>query len=545
MTDDPSASLAKNISRMPWEEVYQFCGMSLLVFRPAGTQFGHLNLEVMFASSTARRNGSWLYLVQPLECVNRTCFSLVMPGVKQVRSRRILDWWFNRIADRSLLKNEVAARLEKSNCPQGGEPKAKVRRWLPKWPSDVELLALEFKLRRWRPFSFLRRGNRAPAFELASGPGLSGERYEFVQRELKRLKHQGVTLEKEFVRLCRNTPKAMSSLWWWRVVEWGHRRRVRRAEARQRLLVAGQGDIYFKRRLLAEVVPMHLPTAKTAELDRLALKLGVDPDRPVVTLHVREAGFKKGAEVHDKFLARGAERGTFRDDTVRNNTIENYLPAIELLTGRGFSVVRLGDKSMTPLEIPGLVDVATHPEAVPELDYYFIARSRFLIGCDSGPLIVPWMTGTPLLLLNLTHPMIGWPIGPFDLQTPKYIRDRRTGKYLTLAEACDPAHADHFRVTSLYDYDELTPDDIVRSVEEMLKLVEHSEPPPETDRQRAYRQMYLAKMAAPTLNSYFRKWGPDRGFLGAGRMTEFSLERDAAGSWHPPGWQPEVIVEAS
>ena len=49
------------------------------------------------------------------------------------------------------------------------------------------------------------------------------------------------------------------------------------------------------------------------------------------------------------------------------------------LRARGYTVVRLGDPSMTPLSHPGVIDLATSPARTNLLEVYCLLRSAFIV----------------------------------------------------------------------------------------------------------------------------------------------------------------------
>ncbi len=121
---------------------------------------------------------------------------------------------------------------------------------------------------------------------------------------------------------------------------------------------------------------------------------GLRPDDRIVTLHCRESAFKRDSR-HD----------------LRNVDIASCLPAIRLLVDRGFKVVRLGDRSTTPLPpMPGVVDYAQSALKSRELDVLLPGIARVHIGSSSGLSLVPLLFGTPCLFLNW-YPMDMMPWG--------------------------------------------------------------------------------------------------------------------------------------
>ena len=122
---------------------------------------------------------------------------------------------------------------------------------------------------------------------------------------------------------------------------------------------------------------------KGADLKR---KMGIPQDAKIVTLHVREPGYLPTLSYHG----------------YRDADIINYLYAIMYLVKRGYYVIRLGDKSMKPLDNigPQLIDAPFHPLYCDFFEPYFIAISSFYIGMPSGPMSVANCFGIPILLTN-------------------------------------------------------------------------------------------------------------------------------------------------
>jgi putative glycosyltransferase (TIGR04372 family) len=515
---------------LTWEKAFRFGGLSVLVFRPRipieesdgwkrVASFGCVNLEIMFAAATARRNGSWLYLCEPRSVANRAPFDFEMPNVRRLPSVAMLDRFFNWMADRDQAGRAARNRLRRRlGLPLEGwllEREYRARILIKVWRLRLAERRLAWRLRVMKKATKLRQAS----FPRAASVGPTIEELQDEHRSVARLIRE---YRKNFVRTCTRNPLDCKTFW-------SYERQRRLAK----LTVEGQGRTYFKRRLIAEIVPFRFCDADRDRLEALLRDLGIEPDAKLITLHVREGGFKRGLESQDKGMARGLERDKIRDESSRNATIENYFPAIRHLIDAGYTIVRIGDSSMTPLSLPSVVDVATLPGRDPALDYYCVSRSEFFIACDSGPWTMSWMVDTPVLALNAIHALLLWPINKRDLVVPKYIREIATGRFLTLRETCERRHTDHVCVTSLYDYLELTPQDVLAAVQEMEKRVEAAEGPNATPLQEEYHRMYLQMMDSDTANGHFTSWGPDDGFVGNGAIAQFVVERDAAIGWQP------------
>jgi len=150
---------------------------------------------------------------------------------------------------------------------------------------------------------------------------------------------------------------------------------------------------------------------------------GIDLTRPLVVLHVRDSGYH------------GIERQSFRDASV-----EDYRDAIGYLLDRGYVVVRLGDRSMPRLEM-GRARYFELPFLAGyrhEFDSFMISRSRFMIGCQSGPCAFARALGVPLLTVNAVLHYTLLPAFREMVCFKRYFRVRNGERIaLSLADALD------------------------------------------------------------------------------------------------------------
>jgi putative glycosyltransferase (TIGR04372 family) len=139
-----------------------------------------------------------------------------------------------------------------------------------------------------------------------------------------------------------------------------------------------------------------------------------------VAIHIREGGYH------------GDGPGTTRQH--RSADVSNYLDAIARITERGGAVVRLGDKSMTPLrELRGVFDYANSEIKSAEMDLFLCAEARLFIGTTSGLTTAVQALGTPMLLVNcISNDCQFWHDRTDFMVRPVY--DRRASRYLSLRE---------------------------------------------------------------------------------------------------------------
>jgi putative glycosyltransferase (TIGR04372 family) len=207
---------------------------------------------------------------------------------------------------------------------------------------------------------------------------------------------------------------------------------------------------------------LRLPAEQAARLARAAAALGVSSNTPIVTVHVRETGFRQASQLRQREW-----------DVIRNARIETFELAFEALVERGYTVVRLGDPTMTPVAVRGVIDLATAPERDPWLDIWFTARSRFLVGCDSGPSWLAVMLDIPVLTVNAVH--FRDMARDTDRMICKLARDRRTGQLLTIEEMLTGDFLKAGFKSGDYECVDNSPKDIRRAVLDMIDVVEGRE----------------------------------------------------------------------
>jgi len=279
-------------------------------------------------------------------------------------------------------------------------------------------------------------------------------------------------------------------------------------QARDRRLLPA----YYERRFLREPVPVRLRPAAAEKAARQALAHGIAPATRLVCIHAREAGYKRGNEIHDTKPHYG------RDDRTRNARIDTYLSAVDLLVSRGYTVVRLGDPSMTPLRHPGVVDLATSPRRTNLLEVYCLLRSDLIIAGESAYVNLTCLTNTPILLVNATEPISAYPVRAPGLFLPKAVVDKRIGQRLTHIDLLSQEYQKRLRDSRLYLYVDNSPEEILEATREMLEWLVGSWTESET--QRSYHEAVVgAWNRLRPYSAYVRKWGVHDGFLGDGRIA--------------------------
>jgi putative glycosyltransferase (TIGR04372 family) len=265
-----------------------------------------------------------------------------------------------------------------------------------------------------------------------------------------------------------------------------------------------------RRRLLREHLNVLMGEKAATEASRQLQTLGIEPGAPLVTVHVWEAGFKRGWELNERKL-------NARDDSARSARIEAYFDAFDYLVDLGYTVVRIGHPTMTPVRRRGVIDLANAPGGSSLLEIHCLLASRFLIASEAGPLGVSYLTNTPSLTVNATDPISSYPIRPDGMYILKGVVDRDTDQPLGLLEMLNDEYLANLRNTTRYQYIDNSSHEILAAVIEMVRGLRDGWT--ESAPQREFRR--AATQAAEAVRSYlthFRTWGSDEGFLGDGRI---------------------------
>lgn len=211
-------------------------------------------------------------------------------------------------------------------------------------------------------------------------------------------------------------------------------------------------------------IRLRVPVGREPEIAREAARLGICETTRLVTVHVRESGYRSAAGLRQRSW-----------DHFRNANIESFFPAFQALVERGYTVVRLGDPTMTPVQRPGVVDLATSPAQSRWLEIWCIMRSHFLVGCDSGPSWLAVLLGVPVLTVNAIH--FRDLARPEDRIICKLARDRATGATLSVSEMLTEEFLRVGFKGDRYECLDNTPADLQRAVIDMIEVADGCEHP--------------------------------------------------------------------
>jgi hypothetical protein len=239
----------------------------------------------------------------------------------------------------------------------------------------------------------------------------------------------------------------------------------------------------FRRLYAREPLGAYLPSELESDALERAAAIGIPPGARIVTLHVREPGFKtvQGVVDHDK-------------DRSRNARVDTYHTAVDWLVGQGYTVARFGDRHMSPVDRVGVVDVATSPHNLGLL------------------------ANVPCLGVNMTNVVGSYPLRPRDMYLVKPVEDLEQGRCLSLEEMLERRHFKHRWDMRRYRFVDNTSEEILSGAQEMVVTLDRG--PVESAAQRRFREHVQAFLDSDFGRRRNAKPGvTEPYFLGEGRIV--------------------------
>ncbi len=222
-------------------------------------------------------------------------------------------------------------------------------------------------------------------------------------------------------------------------------------------------------------------------------QLGITRDDWFVTMHVRDMRHgKDGVSVNASPTSN------------RDADINTYQLAIREITDRGGWVIRLGDRSMKPMEnrLPRVID---YPHTVLKsdwMDVFLASASKFFIGTASGLYLLPLNFGVPTVMTNVS-PFTSIPLGARDIFVPKLLREKKTGRILTFVECLNPPLAFNYNLDTFKHFGveiiDNSPEDLRLAVLELLSRVNHdfNLTPDQLSRQNLFKTLMHKTLGEP------------------------------------------------
>jgi len=193
-------------------------------------------------------------------------------------------------------------------------------------------------------------------------------------------------------------------------------------------------------------------------------KVGMNIERPIVLLHVRDRGYRPQQSRHEYRCA----------------DISNYDLAIKFLVSKGYQVIRIGDNSNPKIKADNswVWDLPFHPEYENFLDVYFSAICAFAILQASGPVTLPRAFSRHALIVNR---VVDWEFhGPNEVLMFKHYCRIKDGVELSYREILANGLAEITTSQELADagffVKENSPEELMLAVEEFLGVLKGKNP---------------------------------------------------------------------
>ena len=308
---------------------------------------------------------------------------------------------------------------------------------------------------------------------------------------------------------------------WWRHVEasvtreW--RRELRRHigderlpfELRQRLRSAAEASIRrvrtetnaFPRRMLRAPSAVSLSPDFVDEARSQLTALGITHGRPLVTFESRT-----------------------RPDIAA--------AVMEFLVSEGYAVARIGAPTDGVRCCNGVVDLTTRAPRPLSLEMFLVSASAFIV-CESIDVQqLAYLVNTPSLTINARDPFVAYPVRANGLFALSAAIDLESAQPITIGDMLtQPYFRDlhkqqvRGRRRGSHGYRDNTVEELTEAIKEMRVGIADGWVS-ESESQSRFRQRVVeAGAALAPISAHVAEWGPDKGFIGDGRLVRFQADR--------------------
>ncbi|MDP2939768.1 MAG: TIGR04372 family glycosyltransferase [Candidatus Omnitrophota bacterium] len=195
--------------------------------------------------------------------------------------------------------------------------------------------------------------------------------------------------------------------------------------------------------------------------------LGIPENAPFICFHTRDS----------RYLNTIMPGANFYYHNFRDCSINNYIPAVDELTKKGYFAIRMGAAVKDPIVTanPMIIDYATKFRS-DFMDIYLSVNCKFFIGCCSGIDEIPKIfRKAPVLAVNFVPIKALCYAGPIKLFIPKKLWLKKEKRLLTFREIID-SDIVGFNRSEVYEKHgieviENTPEEITSAVLEMEAMV--------------------------------------------------------------------------
>ncbi|MSW82889.1 MAG: TIGR04372 family glycosyltransferase [Actinobacteria bacterium] len=233
--------------------------------------------------------------------------------------------------------------------------------------------------------------------------------------------------------------------------------------------------------------------------------MGVPEGSWFACVHVREGGFWGD------------------HNSPRNADIHSYIPMLKEIVSAGGHVVRMGDRTMTPLpDLWNIHDYAVGPLKSAVTDAYLMKHCRFFIGMQSGLQDTALLYERPCLIVNMYDPNFALPFLVNHRGMFKIFHNLVTGNSIDPLDLV--CRSDSIEERSLAG--ENASDDLTRALRNFLVALEQEFPRNEVHpREPEFQAQYRAFLEDPIAGASTNKHDVVQSYRFASRLTSGTLSR--------------------
>ncbi len=226
-------------------------------------------------------------------------------------------------------------------------------------------------------------------------------------------------------------------------------------------------------------------------------EMGVSTDQPFVLVHARDSAYLKQKYPHQDFS----------HHDYRDADIDNYIPAMELLASRGFSVIRMGAIVEKPLNLdnPCIIDYAESPWQSEFMDVFLSAHCHFFLCSNAGIHGLPRIFRRPVFFVNIMEIHGQW--GEINFFIPKKYNIKKTGQLMTFRDILEKKAGlptQEFLQATGVELLENSPEEIVQAALEMSQRIDGSWECTHEDERDQEAFQTLLKSYAPGVKGFAR-----------------------------------------
>ena len=205
---------------------------------------------------------------------------------------------------------------------------------------------------------------------------------------------------------------------------------------------------------------------------------------------------------------------------------------MEFLVSEGYAVARIGAPTDGVRCCNGVVDLTTRAPRPLSLEMFLVSASAFIV-CESIDVQqLAYLVNTPSLTINARDPFVAYPVRANGLFALSAAIDLESAQPITIGDMLtQPYFRDlhkqqvRGRRRGSHGYRDNTVEELTEAIKEMRVGIADGWVS-ESESQSRFRQRVVeAGAALAPISAHVAEWGPDKGFIGDGRLVRFQADR--------------------